>query len=69
MTMEPVESSWIESVGHDPASSTLRIKTRRGEVYDYHGVSPEKHKQLMKAPSIGQHFGRELRSHPYRKIS
>jgi hypothetical protein len=69
MKMEPVESSWIESVGHDPATGTLRIKTKRGETYEYHGVNTEKHKALMEASSAGQHFGQHLKSHPYRKLS
>lgn len=48
-----VKSSNVESVGYDPDTKTLQVSFKNGGVYNYAGVEPEKHKDLMAAKSIG----------------
>lgn len=54
--MKPVSSLSIKAVGYDDATGTAAIAFSSGGVYHYHGVSPEAHKALVEAPSIGKHF-------------
>ena len=54
--MCPVESSNIESVGHDGAE-TLRVKFKNGIPYDYVGISEDKFLNLVSAPSVGKAYG------------
>jgi hypothetical protein len=61
MDLTPVDSSNIESVGHDPATSELRVKFKSGHTYSYLGVSAAQHAEFMQAPSKGQHFHRNVR--------
>lgn len=78
ITRQKVESSQIESIGHDPATSTLEIEfvSRRpgvpGSVYQYGNVSADLHAQLVGAESIGSFFGKEIKPHkdkyPFRKM-
>lgn len=52
--MIPVESSNIESVGHD-GNETLRMKFKSGAaLYDYVGVPEEKFIDLVNSPSVGK---------------
>lgn len=65
----PVESSSIASIGHDPATNELHVEFKSGAVHVYSDVSPEKHRDLLTAPSIGQHFHRHVRNaHASRKL-
>ncbi len=83
VTMQPVESSQIKAIGHDPAASRLYVEfppgkknpTARGSVYSYENVPAEKHAALVgdgvKDHSIGRHFGQHIKSnpdHPYKKL-
>lgn len=69
MTLEPVESSNIEAIGHDPATNTLRVRFRSGGTYDFHHVSVEKHQKLMASESKGKHFQTHIRHHhDFRKV-
>lgn len=61
MTMHPVDSSVISHVGHDPETDTLRLTFTTGRTYDYTGVTSAHHADMMAAPSIGKHFGSEIR--------
>lgn len=60
MEMVPVSSSNIKSIGHD-GKDTMRIEFSTGKVYEYYNVSPEAHKHLMAAPSVGKHFGANVK--------
>lgn len=59
----PVGSSMIAEVGYDEENLTLRVKFNKGGnvVYDYAGVTPEKHAELMNAKSIGRHFHKNIK--------
>lgn len=63
MVMVPVESSNIETVGHDPATKTLHVKFKNGSTYEFQNVSAEKHQQLMSSESKGKHFMTHIRHH------
>jgi hypothetical protein len=64
MKREPVQSSRIRSIGHDPVTQRMEVEFNDGKVYTYHGVSARKHKELMEAKSIGRHFGENFTRHP-----
>jgi hypothetical protein len=59
--MQPVKSTSISHVGHDPATSTLSVRFQSGDTYQYKGVSSEQHAKLLAAPSIGAHFQTHVR--------
>jgi len=63
MDRNPVNSTSIAAVGYDAESKTLAIEFHSGKVYHYQGVEPEKHRALLAAPSIGKHFGTQIK--PY----
>lgn len=62
MQMQPVESSQIEAIGHDPESNTLRVRFKSGGEYEYADVPAEAHQALMAAPSVGSHFHKHVRN-------
>jgi hypothetical protein len=61
MKMEPVNSSAIKAVAHDPATDQLRVQFPSGKTHVYYGVPAEEHAKLMGADSIGSHFSRNIR--------
>jgi hypothetical protein len=67
--MEPVESSNIAAIGHDPATSTLRVEFKHGGAHEYDGVPAEAHQALMDSGSKGRHFHENIRGYfPSRKV-
>ena len=62
MERQPVKSSNIKSVGHDPNSNTLEVEFKDGSVYQYAGVDTDKHQALINAKSIGSHFHQYIKS-------
>lgn len=71
MQREKVSSSNIASVGFDPDTKTLEIEfVQSGDVWEYDGVSAQKHRALMDAPSVGKYFNSEIRgNYSGRKVS
>jgi KTSC domain len=69
MHMQPVTSSWIESVGHDPATNTMHLRTRSGREYQFPDTSAEEHARLMAADSQGKHFNRHIRGKLFRFVA
>jgi hypothetical protein len=64
MERTPVDSSSIASIGHDPDTDTLHVEFKSsGKIYVYPGVSADDHEALLKASSIGAHFGKHIRAH------
>jgi KTSC domain len=51
-----VTSSNVHSVGYDEPSQTLEVRFHNGGVYQFQGVTPDEHDELMSAPSIGAHL-------------
>jgi hypothetical protein len=78
--MQPVESSQIHSVGHDPETNTLAIrffsgwgeKKRVGSLYHYQNFTAEDFEAFKSAESLGKHFGGQIKpfadKYPYTKI-
>lgn len=62
MYRQHVSSSNIRSVGYDPETKTLEIEFKKGGIWKYHGVTPDKHQALLKAKSIGSYFHNNIRS-------
>lgn len=57
--MKPVNSANVESLGYDAATNTLSVKFKTGKkIYQYTGVPPELHDNLMKAESIGSYISK-----------
>lgn len=55
-------SSHLKSVGYDEESRILTIEFRDGAIYEYAGVLPEVHAELMNAESHGKYFHRHIRN-------
>lgn len=78
--LQPVESSQIHSVGHDPATNTLAIRFYRGygrdqkpgSLYHYQNVTTEDFAAFKGAESIGRHFGQHIKpnaeKYPFTRI-
>lgn len=57
ISLEPVTSSLIKSLGYDQGTNTLAVEFNRGgAVYHYAGVSQEQYDALRGAESVGKHF-------------
>lgn len=65
----PVESSQLKSVGYDPATQVLEVEfksyskdpKKKPPVYQYFGVPPELHTDLMNADSHGAFFNANVK--------
>lgn len=77
ITMIPVESSQIHSIGHEAASNTLaiRFKNYRGDassLYHYDNFTAADFEAFRTAESIGKHFGQHIKpateKYPFHKI-
>ncbi len=62
MTMTPVSSSNIRSIGHDPATNTLTVEFNNGAQWNYAGVSAKDHEAFLNAESVGSHFHANIRN-------
>lgn len=51
-----VISKALATVGYDEATHTLEITFKDGRVYEYDGVPPKVHFELMTAASKGTYF-------------
>lgn len=70
VTLKPVESSQVKEVGYHPESNTLvmRFKHGAGATYEYPGVSQAEYDELLKAESIGSHFGKHFKTRSFNKF-
>jgi hypothetical protein len=62
MHRNPVKSSNISSIGYDPVTCTLQVEFRNGGLFNYDGVTPDQHAEMMKADSIGRYFHAHVRN-------
>jgi hypothetical protein len=71
--LQPVQSSNIAAVGHDPATQTLAVQFKGSEparIYHYHGVTTPDHLAMMAADSVGSHFARHIKGRfPSKQVS
>jgi predicted TIM-barrel enzyme len=56
MIRQPVQSSNVASVGHDPKTNELEVQFKSGRVYRYSDVNVDEAAALMSAQSIGSHL-------------
>ncbi len=61
MIRQPVQSSNIKSVGHDPHTNTLEIEFHSGKVYQFSDVNVDEHAALLRARSIGSHLSHVIK--------
>ena len=59
ITLVPVKSSQIDSVGH--SGDTLAVKFKNGGTYHYHGVSADQFAALQKAESCGSYLHSQIK--------
>jgi hypothetical protein len=65
-----VHSSAIHSVGYVRSGQLLEIEFNSGEIYQYLGVSEQVFRELLRAPSKGRFFRREIRGvYEYKRVS
>lgn len=81
ITMQPVDSSQLVAIGHDPDTNTLAIrffsgwgeKKRVGSLYHYQNFTAEDFAAFRDAESKGKHFGAHIKpfaeKYPYQKIA
>lgn len=77
ITMDSIESSQIEAIGHDAETQTLAIQfkakgTAPGSLYHYSNVTAEDFAAFRDAESIGSHFYKHIKpfkdKYPYVRI-
>ena len=69
MTMQPVSSSNLSSVGYDPETQTLAIEFKSGGTYEYYDVPQQVFDGLLSAASHGQYFQSNIRgSYRYARL-
>jgi hypothetical protein len=67
ITMIPVESSMVDSVGYDEERRLLQVVFTSGRVYCYEDVPPEVFQGLLEAESKGQYMRAHIiDAYPYR---
>lgn len=69
ITLDSVESSQIEGIGHDPITGTLamQFKAKKGapaSIYHYANVDAPLFDALKNAESIGKHFATHIKAFP-----
>jgi hypothetical protein len=70
MRRERVSSKSIASVGYDAEARTLEVEFHTGRLYQYIGVPPRVHEELVHADSVGAYFNANIRPiYPYRSVS
>ena len=68
MRRKPVESSNINSIGHNFLTKNLEVEFKGGNVYRYKKVPRHVYKDFIGADSKGRYFYRNIRfDYPYRK--
>ena len=70
-----VSSSLLKSIAYSPATRVLEIEFKAkkegevGKVYRYADVSQDAYDRFVSAPSLGQHFLRQIKhNHPCTKV-
>lgn len=60
MNRTPVKSSNVDSVGYEEPTKTLEIKYNSGRIYQYFGIEPQMHLDLLAAESIGRYVQQNI---------
>jgi hypothetical protein len=69
MSMNPVNSSTIDSIGYDQNSNKLTVKFKTGAIYEYLNVPHYVYDAVMSADSVGKALNNEVKGiYDYSKI-
>ena len=66
INMQPVKSSQIETIGHDPDTVTMAVKFKSGAVYHYSGVDAAIFANMCEAESVSEYFNKYIKPYPDR---
>lgn len=70
ISMQPVDSSQIATVGYDESTKTLAVAFKRGNaIYHYPGVDRGTYDAFMSAPSKGTFFGQNIKHRAFTKYA
>jgi hypothetical protein len=61
IVMVPARSGYLAETGYDPATRTLLVRFRTGELHRYQGVPPHLVEEMYAAESVGRYFYRHIR--------
>ena len=61
MQRKPIQSSQIRSIGYDPATETLEVEFKGGEVWQYYHFPEHMWLEFEAAPSQGKYFNQQIR--------
>ena len=61
LRLQPVDSSAVEAIGYNGHERLLDIRYPSGEVYRYFDVSPQRHRALLEAESIGRYVNEHIK--------
>lgn len=61
MELHNVVSSNLSKIGYDALSKTLLVVFNTGSVYEFSNVPEEYFTELMRSPSIGTFFSKNIR--------
>lgn len=66
----PLESTNLERVAYNPGRQTLTVEFRKGGLYRYNDVPPDKVADLLKAESHGKYFHQNIKTpeHAYKRL-
>ena len=65
MNLVPVSSSTLKAVGYEQ-TGTMQVMFTNGEQYQYYGVPPSVHAELMAASSHATYFDAHIKQGSYR---
>lgn len=66
MNYESVDSSTLDAVAYDEASSTLGVRFKNGSEYEYSGVPQNIYRGILAASSAGKYFDANVKKARYR---
>ncbi|HZL36821.1 MAG TPA: KTSC domain-containing protein [Tepidisphaeraceae bacterium] len=66
MNYESVDSSTLDAVAYDEASSTLGVRFKNGREYEYLGVPESIYRGFFTASSAGGYFDTNVKKARYR---
>jgi hypothetical protein len=70
--MIPVESSQIDSIGHDPRRNEMKVRFKNGGTYLYRNVTMLEFEKLRLSESVGSFFSMTFKKdpvkYPYSKV-
>lgn len=61
MERAAVDSSWVASIGYEPATMTLEVKLKNGAIYRYLEVPESAYHELIAAGSIGAYLNQNIK--------